>query len=252
MSNGHENSRRPEGIARLPRVTTVVAQDNRSRSALLTTIGIVTIAVGLGIAGAFLSGIEAPSPNSRRASQPVAQDLGPVGESCATPARHVAPMSRGRDPFSQTELMILAEVTVTENFAQHVRCIITNDRPRFCSRPGRAALAAAVNDYLNTRRLAIRRLQQMGAAILTNPAHREAEATFQALAQRPGVPRMAPVAPSLDAVQEVDPGVILDIQNLIREGYVTASDFGGFLGFFMPEELAPHLEGLEVREKACG
>lgn len=252
MSNSNL-SQHGRGAARA-RVATVVAPEKGGTARLVVMIGIVAVAMGAGIGAAFLS-VEGPAaPNSRPAyaSAKSAHDLGPVGETCSPPARQASGIGRGRDPLSQTEQMIMAEAIVTENFAEHVRCIVNNDRPRFCNRAGRAALASAVDGYLKRRRAAIRIVQQMGGAITTNPVHREAEATFQALAARPGVQRMAPAVPALDSLQDIDRGVVFDLQSLIREGYVTAGDFAGFLGLFMPQELAPHFEGIEVSGKACG
>lgn len=256
MSDGNEkSSHRGRDARRLP-IATAVAKDQGSNARLFAIIGLTVVAVGAGIGGALLTKDDTPTPKARTTVAPAqaAQQLGAVGESCPKPARHVSALgyNRGREALSQTEQMIVAEAEVTDNFARHVRCIINNDRARFCSRDGRAALVEAVNEYVKMRRLAIRRVQQMGAAIMSNPAHQAAEATYAGLNSRLAESRRPTAMPALEALQDVDSGVISDVQSLITEGYITPGHFGAFLGLFMPEELGRHIEGLDVTGKACG
>jgi hypothetical protein len=122
--------------------------------------------------------------------------------------------------------------------AAYVACLAAEQPKRFCQKPQRQHLAEAVRQYLKL-------YSQM----------RE-EWQLQTGSPRGALTRMAS-RPDQDAMinlpsARIDPQLVENLRALAKNGFIVASDFGGFAGFGTPREVTAALEGVETVNGACG
>ncbi|HEV7879929.1 hypothetical protein [Bradyrhizobium sp.] len=121
--------------------------------------------------------------------------------------------------------------------AAYVACFAAEQPKRFCQKPQRQHLAEAVRQYLK----------------LYNQMREE----WQLQTGSRVAPTAAAIRPGQFAVTDipsarVDPQLVENLRALATNGFIAASDFGGFAAFGTPREVTDALKGVEARNGTCG
>lgn len=143
---------------------------------------------------------------------------------------------------------ILVERTVTEGFAglaTQVECSITSKVKRFCAPAGKATLVAAVHDYLDRMDLLVLGMGVQGAPMAILGEAFGGEVAFGSAVydtQKEG---------TFAAMRLHHRKVVAAIRALVRDGVVTQSDFGTFMGMGVPSSIKDMLKGVEAERNIC-
>lgn len=176
---------------------------------------------------------------------------GAITRHCLTPQFGAGLTPRFSDPLTGEQQHIFAEGDSVRRVAAHIVCQMSNERDRFCRPEARSDLVGQVKGYLALRRSGLRTV-----ARYTNMAPAQLEAIYQEASRQPEHethrnPNDPRVVAAVVALVAVDKDLVVSLRRLIEDGYISTTDFAGFLGMFMPTELEPLLAGLEVKGRPC-
>lgn len=144
--------------------------------------------------------------------------------------------------------VLLTDRAATEGFAglaTRVECQITSKIRRFCAPEGKAQLVAMVQDYLDRRDLVILGMGVQGApmAIAGEMFGGEAAAGRDIYnIEKEG---------TFALMRVYHTRVAEALQSLVRDGVVTQSDFGSFLGMGVPSSVKDILAGVKPEQNIC-
>jgi hypothetical protein len=178
----------------------------------------------------------------------------PIAEICPPPPSGVGLPPVGREPLSSSQLMIVGEGQKVERFAKYVSCVLEHARPQLCQAGTRGEVATLVKSYFSMRRSGLRVTKQI---VEKTDRNGDFDAVHRGLARRPQS-ELAPAAANDSEIRsavlalfQLDSRLMANLRALVREGRLGASDFSGFLGLGMPDELEPEFAEVKVLEKAC-
>lgn len=152
------------------------------------------------------------------------------------------------------EVKVVHEGQKVQAFARHVACNLITDLARLCKPQARRIMAHQVRTYLAMRRdgqsFAEDTARQMHARSVAPDAMRAANILWSRSSRDApsDVPAHVTAAKSLF---DLDSEVLDGLRSLIRFGYLSSSDFSGFLGLSMPVELGPIFDGIQPETRAC-
>jgi hypothetical protein len=122
--------------------------------------------------------------------------------------------------------------------AAYVACLAAEQPKRFCQKPQRQHLAEALRQYLKL-------FGQMREEWQLQTGSPKVALT------RAASPAGQFVAPEMPSAR-VDAQLVENLRALATNGFIAASDFGGFAGFGTPREVTEALKGVEAKNRACG
>lgn len=142
----------------------------------------------------------------------------------------------------------LSQRSVTEGFASMatlVECQMASKTMRFCQPEQKAKLVAAVHDYLDKMDFIV-----LGMGVQGAPMAVLGEALGGEVAFGSAVYDMQKEA-TFAAMRVHHKKVVAAIRALVRDGVVTQSDFGTFMGMGVPSSIKEMLADVEIERSIC-
>ena len=127
---------------------------------------------------------------------------------------------------------------------KYLKCAMVTEPARFCFAEERKLLVGQLMEYKERRQNA-----------LAFELHREkvvvAHESFRDLKRQQGGKIPPPLEISMVTLpEEIDAGLLLNLERLVSNGYISAKDFG-YYGFYVPKEFQTALSGGADRYAAC-